>query len=222
MSASRIEDPMMQSIRRNLSFANVTSMAAVMIALGGTSYAAVALPKNSVSSKQIKAKSVKNSDLGANSITTDKVKNGTLVKADFAVNQLSAAAGVAGARGATGAPGAAGAPGAPGPAGVIGSVIVHRTDIALPAGASAGVAGASTSGFATCAAGQKLIGGSASIGNVTDPPSQEIVVSRPAADDVGSGAVPTDAGAMAFWKGTGRTLTNVAGTMRVFAFCAVA
>jgi hypothetical protein len=208
---------MMQSIRRNLSFANVTSMAAVMIALGGTSYAAVALPKNSVSSKQIKAKSVKNSDLGASSVTTDKVKDGSLLKTDFAANQLPA-----GPKGNTGGTGAPGAPGAPGPAGVIGSVVVHRVDIALPAGASAGVAGASTSGFATCAAGQKLIGGSASIGNVTDPPSQEIVVSRPSSDNVGSGAVPADAGAMAFWKGTGRTLTNVAGTMRVFAFCAVA
>jgi hypothetical protein len=205
---------MLQSIRRNLSFANVTSMMAVMIALGGTSYAAVALPKNSVGSKQIKAKAVKNSDLGASSVTTDKVKDGSLLKTDFAANQLPA-----GPRGATGSTGLTGAPG---PAGVIGSVIVHRVDIALPAGASAGVAGASTSGFATCAAGQKLIGGSASIGNVTDPPSQEIVVSRPAADDVGSGAVPTDLGAMSFWKGTGHTLTNVAGTMRVFAFCAVA
>ena len=208
---------MMQSIRRNLSFANVTSMAAVMIALGGTSYAAIKLPSNSVGSAQIKAKAIKNSDLGSNSVTSSKVKDGSLRNKDFAANQLPA-----GPKGNTGAAGAPGAPGVPGPAGVIGSVVVHRTDIALPAGAGVGVAGASTSGFATCAAGQKLIGGSASIGNVTDPPTQEIVVSRPAADDVGSGAVPTDAGAMAFWKGTGRTLTNVAGTMRVFAFCAVA
>jgi hypothetical protein len=205
---------MLQSIRRTLSFANVTSMAAVMIALGGTSYAAVALPKNSVSSKQIKAKAVKNSDLGANSVTTDKVKDGSLLKTDFAANQLPA--------GPKGNTGSTGLTGAPGPAGVIGSVVVHRTDVALPAGAGVGVAGASTSGFATCAAGEKLIGGSASIANVTDPPTQEIVVSRPAADNVGSGAVPADAGSMAFWKGTGRTLTNVAGTMRVFAFCAVA
>ena len=205
---------MVQSIRRNLSFANVTSMAAVMIALGGTSYAAVALPKNSVSSKQIKAKSVKNSDLGANSVTTRQGQG--RLPAEDGLRGQPAPGGPEGRRRC------ARAPGAPGPAGVIGSVIVHRVDIALPAGAGVGVAGASTSGFATCSAGQKLIGGSASIGNVTDPPSQEIVVSRPAADDVGSGAVPTDLGAMAFWKGTGHTLTNVAGTMRVFAFCAVA
>ena len=205
---------MMQSIRRNLSFANVISMLALTIALGGTSYAAIKLPSNSVGSKQIKAKAVKNSDLAASSVTTDKVKDGSLLTTDFAANQLPA--------GPKGTTGATGLTGAPGPAGVIGSVVVHRTDIALPAGAGVGVAGASTSGFATCAAGQKLIGGSASIANVTDPPSQEIVVSRPAADDAGSGAVPADGGAMAFWKGTGRTLTNVAGTMRVFAFCAVA
>jgi hypothetical protein len=130
--------------------------------------------------------------------------------------------GVAGAKGDTGATGLTGAPGAPGPAGVIGSVVVHRTDIPLPAGAVVDTAGAATSGFATCAAGEKLIGGSASIGNVSTPPTQEILISRPSMDDVGNGAVPVDGGTMAYWKGTGRTLTNVSGIMRVFAFCAVA
>ncbi len=54
---------MMESIRGKLSFANVMSMIAVMIALGGTSYAA-GLARNSVGSTQIKTGAVKNSDLG--------------------------------------------------------------------------------------------------------------------------------------------------------------
>ena len=48
---------MIGSIRGKLSFANVMSMVAVMIALGGTSYAAIKLPANSVGSTQLKTSS---------------------------------------------------------------------------------------------------------------------------------------------------------------------
>jgi hypothetical protein len=211
-------------IRGHLSFANVTSFIALTVALGGTSYAAIKLPSNSVGSAQIKRNGVAGSDIKSNAITSVKVKDGSLTATDFA-NALPRGgvgpAGPAGATGATGAPGTPGAPGVQGPAGLLANVVVHRMDVALPAGPGAGQAGASTSGFATCAAGETIIGGSASIGNVTDPPTQEILVSRSSVNDVGSGTVPSDGGSFAFWKGTGRTLTNAAGTMRVFAYCAV-
>ena len=74
---------MIGSIRGKLSFANVMSMIAVMIALGGTSYAA-GLARNSVGSTQIKTGAVKNSDLGSSAVTSGKVKNGSLQAADFA------------------------------------------------------------------------------------------------------------------------------------------
>jgi hypothetical protein len=45
-------------MRGRLSFANVMSVIAVFIALGGASYAAVKLPKNSVGTKQIKNRAV--------------------------------------------------------------------------------------------------------------------------------------------------------------------
>ena len=45
-------------MHKHLSFANVMSMIAVAIALGGTSYAALKLPKNSVGSNQIKKNAV--------------------------------------------------------------------------------------------------------------------------------------------------------------------
>jgi hypothetical protein len=83
-------------------YANVTATLALFVALGGTSYAALSLPANSVGSAQ--------------------VKNGSLLKKDFKAGQLPAGKrGPAGARGAAGAAGAAGATGATGPSGAAGT-----------------------------------------------------------------------------------------------------
>src|SRR5215211_6423975 len=81
---------------RRPSPALVVSVIALSVALGGTSYAAIVLPANSVGKKQIKK----------NAVTTEKVKNGSLRSADFGAGQLPA--GTSGATGATGAPGAKG------------------------------------------------------------------------------------------------------------------
>lgn len=77
---------------------------ALLIALGGTSYAAITLPANSVGSKQIKKKAVTLSKIAPAARTALKGKAGPI-----------GAAGAKGATGATGATGAAGATGAPGP-----------------------------------------------------------------------------------------------------------
>jgi len=45
------------------SYANVTATLALVIALGGTSYAAIKIPKNSVASKQVKDGSLNSGDL---------------------------------------------------------------------------------------------------------------------------------------------------------------
>jgi hypothetical protein len=214
---------MIRSIRGNLSFANVMSVTAVMIALGGTSYAAIKLPANSVGSTQIKNKQVKNADLADSGVTSGKVKNGSLLSKDFALGQIPA--GPKGDKGDPGTPGAAGAPGIQGPSGLLGHVIVRRTDVTLPLGPPASP-GAITSGFATCAAGETIIGGSVNISNNADPATMEVLTSRPSVDTTGNsgnGTVPTDGGSFSFWKGTARALTNpiVGGAaMRVFAFCA--
>jgi hypothetical protein len=196
----------MPNLRRHLSFANVASLAAIVIATSGTSYAAATLAHNSVGSAQIKPGGVATQDLHGNAVTSAKVKNGSLLAQDFKAGQLPA--------------GAAGPPGPAGDPGVVGTVVVRRVDIVLPAGAGAGMAGAITSGFATCEPGETIIGGSANIGNVTDPAVQELLATRPSLDNVGSGTVPASGGPFAFWKGTARTLTNTAGSMRVFAICA--
>src|ERR1044072_7931380 len=106
----------MERIRGNLTFANVMSMIAVMIALGATSYAAIKLPSNSVGSAQIKSSAVKNAELASSSVTSAKVKDGVLLAKDFAIGQIPA-----GPRGATGATGATGAAGPTGPTGATGA-----------------------------------------------------------------------------------------------------
>lgn len=106
----------MKIIRKYASFANVTSLMALMVALGGTAYAGVSLARNSVGSAQLKRGAVANSDIRGSAVTTGKVRNGSLRAVDFAPGQLPA-----GARGATGAQGPAGPAGSAGPAGPAGA-----------------------------------------------------------------------------------------------------
>jgi hypothetical protein len=79
--------------RPRVNFANVVSCLALFVALGGTGYAAINLPRNSVGAKQIRPGSIDNS----------KVKKGSLRKSAFRAGQLPR-----GRKGATGAPGVAG------------------------------------------------------------------------------------------------------------------
>jgi len=96
----------------------VVSLVALTVALGGTSYAAITLPANSVGSKQIKPKGVKGSDIASNAVTSPKVKDGSLLSKDFKPGQL--VAGAPGATGPQGLKGATGATGATGPQGLKG------------------------------------------------------------------------------------------------------
>ena len=93
---------------------NAVAYLALGVALGGTSYAATALPRNSVGVIQLKK----------NAVTSVKVKDGTLLGKDFKSGQLpaggSGAAGAAGGRGPVGPQGPAGTPGPTGAAGETG------------------------------------------------------------------------------------------------------
>ena len=55
-------------LRGRLTYANVTASLALFIALGGTSYAAITLPRNSVGSKQIRAGAVRSADIRNRSV----------------------------------------------------------------------------------------------------------------------------------------------------------
>jgi hypothetical protein len=66
----------------------VISVIALVIALGGASYAAIQIPKNSVGTKQLKKNSVNTAKLKKNSVNSAKVRNRTLLRKDFKPGQL--------------------------------------------------------------------------------------------------------------------------------------
>lgn len=93
-------DRILTSLRRQ-----PLAIIALFVALGGTSYAAVNLPRNSVDSKQI----------ARNAVNSAKVKNGSLKAKDFKKGQLPQ-----GQKGDTGAQGPQGDQGPQGPQGEVG------------------------------------------------------------------------------------------------------
>jgi hypothetical protein len=105
--------------------AMVVALVALFVALGGSSYAALALRANSVSSTHIKNGQVKRVDLGKGSVNSSKVVNGALLAEDFAAGQLPA-----GERGPQGPQGAQGPQGPQGPTGDPGADGADRGTIA--------------------------------------------------------------------------------------------
>ena len=65
-------------MRPKLTYANVMATIAVFIALGGASYAALKLPKNSVGAKQLKKNAVTTAKIKKEAVTAAKVRKGTL------------------------------------------------------------------------------------------------------------------------------------------------
>ena len=121
----------------------LVALLALFVALGGSSYAALRLPKNSVGSRQLKKNSVKSS----------KVKNGSLLVRDFKSSQRALLRGPQGPPGERGAQGVKGDPGAPGATNV-----VERIDDSDGTGVSV-AAGATFTASVSCAAGERATGG---------------------------------------------------------------
>jgi hypothetical protein len=96
----------------------VLAFVALFVALGGTGYAALTLPKNSVGSKQIKRGAVKTLEIANNAVTGAKVRQRSLTASDFQASSLPT--GPRGPAGATGPTGPAGPIGPGGPAGPAG------------------------------------------------------------------------------------------------------
>lgn len=115
----------MRNFCSRLNFANVVSVAALFVALGGSSYAAV-----SVSGKNVRD----------NSLTSADVKNRSLGSIDFAPNQLPA--GTRGANGSTGPVGKGGADGEQGLQGLTGLDGADGLDGAAGINGSNGLVGA--------------------------------------------------------------------------------
>jgi hypothetical protein len=136
--------------------AMIVACLALVVALGGVSYAATVLPKNSVGATQLKKKAVTASKLRPNAVGAAKVKDGSLLAADFKTGQLPA--GPRGAKGDSGAPG------------ISGLTYVQKASPSIAPGAINGAA-------ASCPAGKKPIAG----GGLTEK-NTPIVESYPVGD----------------------------------------
>jgi hypothetical protein len=158
----------MSWFRKHMTFANVISVLALFLALGGTGYAALKLPKNSVGAKQIKR----------NAINSAKVRNRSLKVVDFGPGQLPVGAagptGATGRTGPTGPRGPAGTNGTNGTNGTFGSVTTQ-----FEQAASDLANGANGNYDVYCPAGQVGIGGG---GRGDDTLSEETIITntRPA------------------------------------------
>jgi hypothetical protein len=107
-------------IREHLTYANVCASLALFVALGGTGYAAITLPRDSVGSRELRANSVGSSELNKNAVTSASVRDGSLTPRDLSATARSSLAGPAGATGPAGPVGPAGPAGAGGVTGAQG------------------------------------------------------------------------------------------------------
>ncbi|MDX6642743.1 MAG: hypothetical protein QOD76_705 [Solirubrobacteraceae bacterium] len=177
----------------------IVSMVALVMSLGGTGYAAMSLPKNSVGANQLRSAAV----------NSKKVKDGSLHLADFAGGDRPLLKGDSGTRGPAGTAGTNGVDGANGANGA--TNVVARTgdgpDFSAPGESFHTV---------SCDAGERAVGGGGYVAGVTDP------------GDYIQDSVPTTNGSFAFDGGVpngwsvqahaGGTDTNRA--VSVYALCA--
>jgi hypothetical protein len=139
---------MVRRLQERMTYANVTATIALFIVLGGTSFAAVTLPRNSVDASHIKAGAVRSSE----------VKDLSLEVKDLSTKARAALrgqAGPAGAQGPAGPQGPAGAQGGPASAAPLAVKQVTGAVGAAPSVDESTVA----SGSATCDAGQRVVTG---------------------------------------------------------------
>src|SRR5215207_4880314 len=101
---------------RRPSPAMAVALLALFVALGGTSYSAITLSKNSVRSKHIVNGQVKRPDIARSAVTSRKVKDSSLLAKDFEPGQLP-----------TAPPGPAGPAGPSGPSGLSDAYTISAT-----------------------------------------------------------------------------------------------
>jgi hypothetical protein len=142
--------------RPRITHTTVVAYLGLFVALGGTSYAAVTLPKSSVDNRALAKGAVSESKVRTGAITSAKVRDGSLLLKDLAKGQLAGASGPKGDAGPQGPAGARGDAGAPGPAGPSGATrVVTRTSL----GSSAATNGGSGVAAVNCEPGERATGG---------------------------------------------------------------
>jgi hypothetical protein len=137
----------MRRLKERLTFANVTASLALFIALGGTSYAAITLPRNSVGANQLRTGSVRSSEVRDRALNARDL---SLTARRF----LRAQQGAQGPRGPEGPQGERGPQGLQGPPGTANVAFTVKT-------ASGAVTGSeeTDAAVAACDAGQRVTGG---------------------------------------------------------------
>jgi hypothetical protein len=172
------------------SHTTVAAYLALFVALGGTSYAATKLPKNSVGSSQLKK----------NAVTSSKVKNGALAAADFKAGQLPA--GPQGPKGADGKNGTNGTNGAPG---TVGAATVQT--VQAPADLNMGE---KVTIQVFCPVGMQAIGGGGR-GDDTQSEKTNVGSSRPAVSEANTNPPANDQG-FTGWRLTANNTSTAATT----------
>ena len=89
-------------LRGRLTYANVTASLALFIALGGTGYAAVTLPRNSVGQAQLRNNAVGTKELRTGAVRSSDIRNRTIRLSDLAKSTRTNLAGTPGPAGPTG------------------------------------------------------------------------------------------------------------------------
>ena len=192
---------MSRLLRRRPSPALVVASLALAVALGGTSYAAVTLPRNSVGTKQLRN--------GA--VVSSKVRNHSLLARDFKRGQLP--------RGPVGPAGPAGPPGPKGPAGPPGSsgnlaVSVHEADAAVGPGRRAFA-------IAACQSGQRAVGGGVYLADSTPDNQDAIMRNAPVVSTGGTAFKLLAAGQTPnAWYGQAYNAGTNGATVHVYVICA--
>jgi len=98
----------MRRIRGSISYANVVATLALFIALGGTSYAALTLPRDSVGVAQIRKGAVGGSELRSKAVASRSIRDRSIGLRDISPATRESLRGQRGARGPDGPAGAQG------------------------------------------------------------------------------------------------------------------
>jgi hypothetical protein len=192
---------------RRPSPAMIIACLALAISLGGTGVAAVTavLPKNSVGTAQLKN----------NAVTSTKVQNGSLRRADFAPGTLVLTPGPQGAQGPPGPGGPQGQKGDKGDAGVsgaIGDITVHTASVTVPASLTGGDGDYQTRSVqANCDSNEKGVSGGTNWTGESDTTELVTVLSTPVYD---AGAKKVTG-----WRARGGNDTTSAHDFQVYVVC---
>lgn len=157
---------------RRPSPAMVVACLALLVALGGTSIAAVTnVPPNSVGPRAIQFAAVTNPKIRNNAVTSAKVRNRSLLRVDFAPGQLPA-----GPTGPIGPAGPTGPAGPAGPAGAIGAITVRTASITVSGGVAEDGAYETERVTRNCESNERAISGGTSWSD--DAADRELVTSE--------------------------------------------